>query len=153
MIKSTCLHAAILLALSLPAYANAQTTPANPAAMRDLQLALECKTLKNLAAALKALGIPDGGTLVDAPANLKAFGLPVAKMSFHTEADLGQSYALAVFAPSVTAVQVRKAAKLKYLKAEEQYVRSDKVLGGLFMYDKPGIPELSCAPTHDSLYD
>ncbi|UUZ46835.1 hypothetical protein LP420_24035 [Massilia sp. B-10] len=63
---------------------------ANPGAMKDLRLALECQPMKNLTTSLKALRLSGDGELFAAPAGLKAFGLPLAQVAFNPEAKPGR---------------------------------------------------------------
>jgi hypothetical protein len=128
-----------------------ETKSDNKDAMKDLERALECVPMRNLAASLKAMKLPSNGEIFDAPRGLKAFGLPAAKVSFNVNAGQGDSLSTAVFAPSVTFDQLKKAASLKFDKTlgtgeTKYFVRHSKVGQLNASPDKANIVKLACSP-------
>ena len=118
------------------------------ATLKGLQSGLECNPGKSFVAALKASGLPTDGTVVDAPANLKAFGLPVTKISFFPDADYDSNFSSAVFAAGVNFDQVRKAGRMTLEDPKNKNSFSKYTdFGGLYA-TRDGAPlvKVSCSP-------
>lgn len=152
MKKSTCMTSATLAALVVALCVPAQAA-ANPAAMKDLQRALECQPMKNLTASLKAAGYAADGKLFDAPKGMTVYGLPVAKVGFNPEAGQGEAISTAVLATGVSFEQMKKAAALKLDKTAigpKVHSRFTKV--GLLSHTQSSAGELKleCSPDFES---
>lgn len=122
--------------------------------MADVEKAIVCKEVPKLDDSLRELGIPTLGDQVPAPAGMKLFGFPVARVSFSRES--GYVVHSAYFPPDVSLESLAKMAGLKPEKDGTHYrlVRIRKHQEGeLVASREKGVVVLRCGIDHEAQMD